>query len=139
MNIINNIATGLEEIYLQRDKIPELWTRVTTFYAENVWKDLIDLGEKVHMVKQTHSPKSAIAATFFPRTVKNFKAFEEQMDKFMDSSEEETAVEEPEATKTAEKHTAKLLYTNTNGKPFDWSSVGDYEKDFEDAMNDVAD
>jgi len=129
MNIINNIATGLEEIYLQRDKIPELWTRVTTFYAENVWKDLIDLGEKVHMVKQTHSPKSAIASTFLPRTVRNFKQFDKEITEFMDSPEEKhEAVEE--------KHEAKLLYTNTNGKPFNWSSVGDYDKD---AVNNVAD
>jgi hypothetical protein len=137
MNIINSIATGLEEIYLQREKIPELWTRVTTFYAENVWKDLIDLGEKVHMVKQTHSPKSALASTFLPRTVRNFKQFDKEITEFMDSPEEEfEAVEEPEATETAEKHSAKLLYTNTNGKPFNWSSVGDYDKD---AVNNVAD
>jgi hypothetical protein len=134
MNIINSIATGLEEIYLQRDKIPELWTRVTTFYAENVWKDLIDLGEKVHMVKQTHSPKSAIASTFLPRTVRNFKQFDKEITEFMDCSEEEPEVEEAK-----EDHTAKLLYTNkfhTNGKPFNWSSVGDYDKD---AVNNVAD
>ena len=131
MNIINNIATGLEEIYLQRDKIPELWTRVTTFYAENVWKDLIDLGEKVHMVKQTHSPKSAIASTFLPRTVRNFKQFDKEISEFMDSPEEE-----PEATETVEKHSAKLLHTNTNGKPFNWSGAGDYDKD---AVNNVAD
>ena len=125
MNIINNIATGLEEIYLQRDKIPELWTRVTNFYAENVWKDLIDLGEKVHMVKQTHSPKSAIASTFLPRTVRNFKQFDKEITEFMDSPEEE-----PEAVE--EKPEAKLLYTNelhTNGKSFNWSRVGDYDKD----------
>ena len=132
MNIINNIATGLEEIYLQRDKIPELWTRVTNFYAENVWKDLIDLGEKVHMVKQTHSPKSAIASTFLPRTVRNFKQFDKEITEFMDPPEEK-----PEAVK--EKHEAKLLYTNelhTNGKSFNWSRVGDYDKD---ATTNVAD
>jgi len=129
--IINKLATGLEEIYLQRDKIPELWTRVTDFYANNVWKDLIDLGEKVHMVRQTHSPKNAIAATFFPRTVRNFSKFEKEIDEFMDSSEESN-IEEPESTKTTEKHSAKLLHTNTNGKPFEWSSVVE-------ATNNVAD
>lgn len=94
--MLNNIATGLEEIYLQREKIPELWNKVTNFYAENVWKDLIDLGEKVHMVKQTHSPKSAIASTFLPRTIRNFPAFDKEITKFMDSNaEEEVEVKEP--------------------------------------------
>lgn len=103
-NILKLLGNGLEEIYLQREKIPGMWTRVTTFYAENVWKDLIDLGEKVHMVKQTHSPKSAIASTFLPRTVRNFKQFDKEITEFMDSPEEE-----PEATEATEDHTAKLL------------------------------
>ena len=127
MSIINNLATSLEEIYLQREKIPGLWNRITGFYADNVWKDLIDLGEKVHMIKQTNSPKHAIASTFFPRTVRNFKKFDKEINEFMDSFEEEEETEEvkeekPVVEEVKKKPAPKLLYRmQKNGKPLNWN------------------
>ncbi|HIJ11238.1 TPA: hypothetical protein HA278_04230 [Candidatus Woesearchaeota archaeon] len=111
-NILKNLGDGLEEIYLQREKIPGMWNKVTRFYLENVWADLIDLGQCIHQIKKTNSPKSAIAATFFPRTVKNFKAFESEMEEFMNSFKDEG--EEVNGTKINENaHKSFVLVEKT--------------------------
>ena len=89
MSLIKEIGEGLENIYLQREKIPTMWNKVTKFYGDNVWPDLIDIGEKVHMMRKSHSPRTALFATLFPRTIRNFEQFDKELNEYMDEDTEE--------------------------------------------------
>ena len=78
MNIFKEIANSLEELYLERENIPTIWREVTAFYADNVFPDLIALGEKIHVLKEK-GVKNAIFASIMPSTERNFQAFEKKM------------------------------------------------------------
>ena len=86
---LNNLLDALEEIYIKREIIPKMWDRTSKFYKENVWPDLIDIGEKIHHTKKTHSRAKAIGMIFFPRTIREFKSFENDMDEIIDKFEAE--------------------------------------------------
>ena len=87
--MLNNLLSGLEEVYVKREIIPKMWDRTSKFYKENVWPDLIDIGEKIHHTKKTHSRARAIGMIFFPRTIREFKSFENDMDEIIDKFEAE--------------------------------------------------
>ena len=86
---LNNLLEALEEIYIKREIIPKMWDRTSQFYKENVWPDLIELGEKIHHTKKTHSRAKAIGMIFFPRSIREFKNFEADMDEIIDKFEAE--------------------------------------------------
>ena len=81
---LKDIAEGLNEMYVQRDKVPEIMDRLNTFVKDNIMQDLIDLGCRVNQVKKHHSPKLALISVFFPRTVANFSKFDKDMTQFVD-------------------------------------------------------
>ena len=93
MSALKNIAEGLNEMYIQRDKVPEIMDRLNTFVKDNVMQDLIDLGCRVNQVKKHHSPKLALISVFFPRTVANFSKFDKDMTKFVDDDDVEPGIE----------------------------------------------
>jgi hypothetical protein len=78
MNVFKEIANSLEELYLERENIPTIWREVTAFYADNVFPDLIALGEKIHVLKEK-GVKNAIFASIMPSTERNFQAFDKKM------------------------------------------------------------
>ena len=87
--MLNDLLSALEEVYVKREIIPKMWDRTSKFYKENVWPDLIDIGEKIHHTKKTHSRVRAIGMIFFPRSIREFKNFETDMDQIVDKFEEE--------------------------------------------------
>ena len=78
MNVFKEIANRLEELYLERESVPMIWKEVTQFYADNVFPDLISLGEKIHVLKED-GIKNAIFSSIMPLTGRNFQAFDEKM------------------------------------------------------------
>ena len=93
MSILKDLAEGLNEMYLQREKVPEIMDRLNDFVKDNVMQDLIDLGSRINGVKKHHSPQLAIVSVFLPRTVANFSKFDKDMTDFVDG--EEKLVESP--------------------------------------------
>ena len=79
-----------------------MWDRTAQFYKENIWPDLIDIGEKIHHTKKTHSRARAIGMIFFPRTIREFKTFEDGMEKIVDKFEAENPPQVPEDQWTEE-------------------------------------
>lgn len=88
MSLLKDLAEGLNEMYIQRDKVPEIMDRLNNFVKDNVMQDLIDLGCRVNQVKKHHSPKLALVSVFFPRTVANFNKFDKDMTNFVDDEPE---------------------------------------------------
>ena len=99
---LNNLLEALEEIYLKREIIPKMWDHTANFYKENIWPDLIDIGEKIHHTKKTHSRARAVAMIFFPRTIREFKTFEDGMEEIVDKFEAENPPQVPEDQWTEE-------------------------------------
>ena len=93
MSTLKKLAEALNEMYIQRDKVPEIMDRLNNFVKENVMQDLIDLGCRVNQVKKHHSPRLALASVFFPRTVANFNKFDKEMTEFVDGEEVEEKLE----------------------------------------------
>ena len=88
MSALKNIAEGLNELYENKEKIPEFMDRLNTFAKECIMQDLIDLGCRVNQVKKHHSAKLAVVSIFLPRTIANFKKFDKEMTEFLDGEEE---------------------------------------------------
>ena len=99
---LNNLLEALEEIYIKREIIPQMWQRTAKYYADNIWPDLIDIGEKIHHTKKTHSRARVIGMIFFPRTIREFKNFENDMDKIIDKFEAEQNPKIPENEQSEE-------------------------------------
>ena len=87
-NGLKNVAEALNELYENREKIPEFMDRLNTFAKKCVMQDLIDLGCRVNQVKKHHSAKLAVISIFLPRTVANFTKFDKEMTEFLDGEEE---------------------------------------------------
>lgn len=89
MSILKNVAEGLNEVYLQREKLPEMADKFNAFVKENILPDIIDIGCRVHQAKTTHSPHVTALSVFFPRTVTNFKKFDKNMSDYLDGEQQE--------------------------------------------------
>ena len=87
--MIKDLAEGFDELYKQREKLPEMMDRLNAFVKENVVPDLIDIGCRVHQAKTTHSPHITALSIFFPRTVTNFKKFDKNMTDYLDGEPQE--------------------------------------------------
>ena len=99
MSVLKNVAEGLNELYEQREKLPEMMDKLNTFVKANVVPDLIDIGCRVHQAKATHSPHITTLSIFFPRTVTNFKKFDKNMSNFMDGEKKNAKPKKPKASK----------------------------------------
>lgn len=93
MSFIKEIAEGLNEMYIQRQKVPMIMDKLNAFVKDNVMQDLIDLGSRINGVKQHHSPQLAVISLFLPRTVANFSKFDKDMTKFVDDETAEEQIE----------------------------------------------
>lgn len=89
MSALKNVAEGFNEIYRQREKLPEMMDKLNVFVKENVVPDLIDIGCRIHQAKTTHSPHITALSIFFPRTVSNFREFDKSMSDFLDGEKQE--------------------------------------------------
>ena len=89
MSILKNVAEGFNELYEQREKLPEMADRLNIFVKENVIPDLVDIGCRVNQAKKTHSPHITALSVFFPRTVTNFKKFDKNMSEYLDGEQQE--------------------------------------------------
>jgi hypothetical protein len=105
MSALKNVAEGFNEIYRQREKLPEMMDKLNVFVKENVVPDLIDIGCRIHQAKTTHSPHITALSIFFPRTVSNFKEFDKSMSDFLDEE-----IQKKNKTKTKKKVTKKENY-----------------------------
>ena len=85
---LKELAEGLNEMYVQRDKVPEIMDRLNNFVKDNVMQDLIDLGSRINGVKKHHSPQLAIISIFLPKTVANFSKFDKDMTEFVEGKKE---------------------------------------------------
>ena len=116
MSALQEIAEGLNELYENREKIPEFMNRLNTFAKECVMQDLIDLGCRVNQVKKHHSAKLAVISIFLPRTVANFTKFDQEMTEFLDQ-EEEVEVELKVNGRKKAKRKKKSRYQSPSFKP----------------------
>lgn len=101
MSIIKNLAEGFNELYEQREKLPEMMDKLNEFVKTNVIPDLVDIGCRFHQAKKTHSPHITALSIFFPRTVTNFKQFDKNMSDYLDEEKQQNA--KPKKSKRSKK------------------------------------
>ena len=128
MNVFKEIANSLEQIYLDRERIPLIWKEVTQFYADNVFPDLINLGEKIHVLKE-NGMKNAIFSSIMPLTGRNFQAFDKKMNDLFPDETPTPEEEEVENVIDDEKYPLHFSLKQKKEKPININGIAPFLKE----------